>query len=505
MNIRKRRRIYESDEESNLSNINSRFLQTKKRIRILELSDSTTDEDDATNFRSHYENNDQKIRKSKRNKGEKYYTKTGNIIPAKKFENKDCKCKKLCEKRITESDRISLFHMFWKMADFNKQNTFLCASTQRVPIKRRRGRNFKGSARDCSYKYFLNIEKESISVCKKFFIDTFDISIGRLHRALKAKIMGNDLRGKMKGSSRKSDEKLVDVVKDHIKSFPHYEIHYTRSNNPNRKYLRSDLNLRKMYNMYVENCEENHTTFLSERIYRKIFKNNFNLSFHPPHKDTCQKCDYLYFKIKATTDANEKSSLLEEHNIHLEKAELARKALKEDQNLASMNPDKYFAFSFDLQKALPYPKLTVSVAYYKRNMYVLNEGFHNFHDNRINMYVWEETVASRGAEEIASCCLKHIQTITTQDHIIAYSDMCTGQNRNIKLALMWLRIVQSDDNNINVIDHKFLLSGHSFLPNDRDFAVVETALKKKDQLYTAEDYYNVIKACRKKTASFCMK
>lgn len=55
MNIRKRRRIYESDEESNLSNINSRFLQTKKRIRILELSDSTTDEDDATNFRSHYE------------------------------------------------------------------------------------------------------------------------------------------------------------------------------------------------------------------------------------------------------------------------------------------------------------------------------------------------------------------------------------------------------------------------------------------------------------------
>lgn len=54
----------------------------------------------------------------------------------------------------------------------------------------------------------------------------------------------------------------MDVAKDHIKFFPHYEIHYTRSNKPNGKYLRSDLNLRQMYNLYVEKCKENHTTFL---------------------------------------------------------------------------------------------------------------------------------------------------------------------------------------------------------------------------------------------------
>jgi len=42
----------------------------------------------------------------------------------------------------------------------------------------------------------------------------------------------------------------------------------------------------------------------------------------------------------------------------LKNAELARKALQEDKILASKNPDKYFAFSFDLQKASPYPKLS---------------------------------------------------------------------------------------------------------------------------------------------------
>ena len=76
------------------------------------------------------------------------------------------------------------------------------------------------------------------------------------------------------------------------------------------------------------------------------------------------------------------------------------------------------------------------------------------------MYVWNETIASRGSQEVASCCLKHLQNVTTRKHIIAYSDMCTGQNRNIKLV---------------IIDHKFLLSGHLFLSNERDFGVVEMA------------------------------
>ena len=75
--------------------------------------------------------------------------------------------------------------------------------------------------------------------------------------------------------------------------------------------------------------------------------------------------------------------------------------------------------------------------------------------------------------------------------------MCTGQNRNIQMALMWLRVVQSSKNNIEIIDHKLLLSGHSYLPNDADFGVIEMALRKKNFLYTPEDYYEIIKQCRR--------
>lgn len=74
--------------------------------------------------------------------------------------------------------------------------------------------------------------------------------------------------------------------------------------------------------------------------------------------------------------------------------------------------------------------------------------------------------------------------------------MCTGQNRNLQMALMWLKVVQSE-NSIEIIDHKFLLSGHSYLPNDADFGIIEMALRKMNFVYTPQDYYNVIAQCRK--------
>lgn len=52
----------------------------------------------------------------------------------------------------------------------------------------------------------------------------------------------------------------------------------------------------------------------------------------------------------------------------MEEVESARTALKQDQKLVSSNPSHHFAFSFDLQKALPFPKLTLYAVYYKGNL-----------------------------------------------------------------------------------------------------------------------------------------
>lgn len=48
------------------------------------------------------------------------------------------------------------------------------------------------------------------------------------------------------------------------------------------------------------------------------------------------------------------------------------------------------------------------------------------------------------------------------------------------------------------IELRFLVSGHSFLPNDSDFGDVECALKRHTKMYSPEDYIEVMKSCRRK-------
>lgn len=79
-------------------------------------------------------------------------------------------------------------------------------------------------------------------------------------------------------------------------------------------------------------------------------------------------------------------------------------------------------------------------------------------------------------------------------HVIVYDDMCTGQNRNLQMVLIWLRVVQSLENNIEVIDHKFLFSVLSYLPNNADSGIIQLILRKKNFLYTLQDYYDILKS-----------
>ena len=84
----------------------------------------------------------------------------------------------------------------------------------------------------------------------------------------------------------------------------------------------------------------------------------------------------------------------------------------------------------------------------------------NKRSNRgLNQSIWDETQASRGSQEIASCLLRYCKTLpTTVNHITAYSDYCGEQNRNENIALTWMYIVQSKNYTVRSVDHKFFLS-----------------------------------------------
>ena len=49
---------------------------------------------------------------------------------------------------------------------------------------------------------------------------------------------------------------------------------------------------------------------------------------------------------------------------------------------------------------------------------------------------------------------------------------------------------------IETVDHKFLVSGHSYLPNDADFGVIERATK-KSALYVPDQWFQTIRSCKR--------
>lgn len=99
---------------------------------------------------------------------------------------------------------------------------------------------------------------------------------------------------------------------------------------------------------------------------------------------------------------------------------------------------------------------------------------------------------------MGSCLKKKIETIRAPvKTLLLWSDSCGGQNRSIKLVLMMIHILQNHPS-LETISLRFLLSGHSFLPNDSEFADAERYLKEIRSLYTIEDYTDGMAKCRTK-------
>lgn len=109
-------------------------------------------------------------------------------------------------------------------------------------------------------------------------------------------------------------------VKDFIEKFPAYGSHFALHKSTNRKYMTSVLNIIKLYTLYTEQV----TNPVSSFVFRKIFNEEFNLSFHPLVSDSCRKCDAYDIKIKEAESEAHRNNLKQELKLHQRKAISAR-------------------------------------------------------------------------------------------------------------------------------------------------------------------------------------
>lgn len=441
--------------------------------------------------------------RKKRNTGQEYTGKRGELHEAREMKAlPNHRCNRNCSK-ISEDERKSIFEQYWALGDFDVQLSWICGLVKQIEPKRRYGGDDHQSRRGLTRLFYLNVPGQgSISVCKTYFVGTLGISNGHLDRALKKQRDGHGVPGRDQRGRKTPPNKLpvsdVEYVMQHISSFPRHSSHYTRGHQLDRKFLSPELNLKVMYTLYVEKCIEEGRSPVKEWAYRSIFNTKFNLSFHAPRKDTCKVCDKLENDI-SSNPAN-KQQLLKEKEVHLRKAEKARTALKDD-SASAKNNQSMNVITFDLQKTLPTPMLPTNEVYYKRQLSVYNLGIHSQKDDVAHMYMWHEGQASRGPNEIGSCILHHLtHNEVGITHLTAYSDSCGGQNRNYKMAVLWMYIVINL--NIELVDHKFLVSGHSYLPNDQDFGLIEKAKKKKEHVFVPEDWHAITREAKRKKPRF---
>ncbi|XP_061624867.1 uncharacterized protein LOC133475673 isoform X1 [Phyllopteryx taeniolatus] len=230
--------------------------------------------------------------KEARNKGKAYVNTRGIAVPGKNLVALPRHlCRHRCAERVTEEERRMIFRNFWDLGHFDLQNAFICGSVKLVGVQRRRPqrrRRDAGEAKNRSYsrKYSLTAGQGGhVEVCKTFFLATLCVSNGRVDRALQKQAEKGpgspspDGRGKHDNRRRVSDESLR-LIKEHIASFPEHE---SRRAQRDGKYL----TVAQMHRLYREQCRQNGREPEKEWLYRRIFLNQFGLSFRPPGEDAC--------------------------------------------------------------------------------------------------------------------------------------------------------------------------------------------------------------------------
>ena len=306
--------------------------------------------------------------------------------------------------------------------------------------------------------------------------------------------------------------------------------HYSRKDSPQKRFLSPDLSVSKMYNLYLEAHEpeilarekeivkarrENLPVpaklkpVVGEHTYRRVFNSDFNLGFGRPRTDTCATCDKLNLTLKSNPGNTVARRQLADHQ---DMADEGYQSMRDDKNLAVASwsdmtrslgsadfcsKDGVDVISFDFMQNLPTPNLSHNDVFYQHKLWTYVFGIHDLVVEKGYMYLWDETIAKRGSSEVASCLEHFFHTYRTgAKSLVSYSDGCGGQNKNLTIVGLYNDLHTAGV--YNVLNHKFLTRGHTFLRNDSDFAQIERR-KTSATVYLPSDWYSVVKEANRRS------
>jgi len=181
------------------------------------------------------------------------------------------KCHKRCHDNINFEQRETLFHEFWQLGNLQSQREYIARHVKKtaVGVTKKSIKHRKNQI----LKYEFMVDGKTVHVCKTFFMHTLSVS----DRMILSTMNKLTTDGRLLTEARKCpDVRRVAVnirndVKSHIGKFPTVSSHYCRKNS-SREYLSPGLSLSKMYQLYVDECQQTGETTAKKWLYYDIFQ-----------------------------------------------------------------------------------------------------------------------------------------------------------------------------------------------------------------------------------------
>lgn len=407
-------------------------------------------------------------------------------------------CKKKCTTKIGQDMRKHINSQFWCMNKYD-QRSFVIGSVQKVGVKRKTVGS--DSRRKFTNNYFLKDENgQSWGVCRTFLLTTLG------YHPNNDKILENMLDAKASVISPRKDKRFGRIppnVKDHqiiinhIESFKPNISHYRREHAPFRRYLPSDLSVRRLYDDFLEKTPE---FTCSYDLYRSILRKR-NISFVKLGHEECEQCETFRLHDHSKENLQPDCKVCSNWKIHNEKYTQARKFYEADK-IKSQNSKDLFV-SVDLQKVIMLPRCEMFKSLiFTQRLVAYNESFvplKSMAKEQPTAVIWHEAIRGRKKEDIISVFAKYIQSQRDRLKITFWVDNCSAQNKNWAFFSFLVFVVNSSLIEASEIEVNYFEPGHTFMSADSFHHSVEKSLKTMKKVYDFKDYKLAIENTKAKT------
>lgn len=180
-----------------------------------------------------------------------------------------------------------------------------------------------------------------------------------------------------------------------------------------------------------------------------------------------------------------------DYEKHQTNKNIARQLKNSDKTEAIQSNGTILCATFDFQKVLTCPHGQMSILYYKRKLSCYNFTIYDMVTKEGYCYVWDESVAKRGANEVARCLFNFYKDFSGKGvtDFRFWSDNCGGQNKNRIIYALYTHAAREFG---VTITHRFLEKGHTQNEGDSVHSVIERAGEHR-LIYTPEEWKILIR------------